>query len=324
MQAILCTRYGTPEVLQLQEIATPTPKDNELLIRIHAATVGPADCAFRKGDPFIIRLIYGLNRPRMPLLGSDFAGVVEAVGKAVTQFKPGDRVYGLSPNAAGTHAEYKCVAETDLVVPMPANASYAESAAIADGTALTFLRDVAKIKAGQKVLINGASGAVGTAAVQIAKHFGAVVTGVCSTRNMALVKSLGADQVIDYMVTDFTTTVDQYDIIFDAVGKRSFSQCKGALTRNGVYLTTVPTLGIVGDMLWTGIRGGKKAKFTTAGLIQNRANLNFLKSLYEAGALRPVIDRCYPLAGVPDAHRYVDTERKVGNVIVMVVPSPAA
>jgi NADPH:quinone reductase-like Zn-dependent oxidoreductase len=319
MKAIICTAYGSPDVLQLQEVPKPTPKENEVLVKVHAAVVGPSDCAFRKGEPFIVRLIYGLRKPRLATQGVEFAGEIEAVGAAVTQFKPGDPVFGMSPNTFGAHAEYVVLPETKPLARKPANFSYEEAVGICDGapTALTFLRDVAKLQRGQKVLVNGASGAVGSAAVQLARYFGAEVAGVCSTANVDLVKSLGADAVIDYTQEDFTRNGQSYDVIFDAVGKSSFRRCKGSLTPKGVYLTTVPTLGMVRDLLATVFSSGKKAKFATAGLMQNHANLNFLKELAEAGQIKAVIDRRYPLAEVAEAHRYVDTERKRGNVVIL-------
>lgn len=318
MKAIVCTQYGTPDVLQLQEVATPTPKDNEVLVRIHAAVVGPSDCAFRKGDPFIVKLIYGLTKPRLPTQGVEFAGEIEGVGKDVTLFRQGDAVFGMSPDTFGAHAEYLCLPEAKTILLKPTNTTYEEAASICDGapTALTFLRDVAKLQRGQKILINGASGAVGAYAVQLAKYYGAQVTGVCSTPNVELVKSLGADAVIDYTQTDFTQTDQRYDVIFDAVGKSSFSRCKGALSQKGIYLTTVPTLGIVRDILWTSLSGGKKAKFVTAGLMQNKQNLTFLKELVEAGKIKAVIDRRYPLEQTAEAHRYVEKGHKKGNVVI--------
>lgn len=321
MKAIVCTTYGSPEVLQLKEVAKPAPKDKEVLIRVHAAVVGPSDCAFRKGDPFIIKLIYGLTRPRLSTQGVEFAGEIEAVGKDVKLFKQGDQVFGISPNSFGAHAEYMCLPEDKPVIIKPANTTYEEAVGICDGapTALTFLRDVAKLQRGQKILINGASGAVGAYAVQLARYYEAEVTGVCSSTNVELVKSLGADTVIDYTKADFTNIGQTYDVIFDAVGKSSFSRCKAALTRNGKYLSTVPTFRIVFQMLWTSMIGGKKAKFAAAGLMQNKENLAFLKELIEAGKLKAVIDRRYLLEQIPEAHRYVETGRKKGNVIITVV-----
>jgi NADPH:quinone reductase-like Zn-dependent oxidoreductase len=321
MKAMVCTTYGSPDVLQLKEVAKPTPKDNEVLIKVHAAVVGPADCAFRKGDPFIVKLIYGLARPKFAILGVEFAGEIEAVGKDVTLFKKGDQVFGMSPNSFGAHAEYMCLPEDKSVIIKPANTTYAEAAGIVDGatTALTFLRDVAKLQRGQKVLINGASGAVGAYAVQLAKYFGAEVTGVCSAANVALVQSLGADQVIDYTKEDFTNNGQSYDVIFDAVGKSSFSRCKGALAQKGMYLSTAPTLGIVLQMVRTSLFGSKKAKFATAGLMQNKDNLTFLKDLVEAGKIKSIIDRRYPLEQTAEAHRYVEQGHKKGNVVITIV-----
>jgi NADPH:quinone reductase-like Zn-dependent oxidoreductase len=320
MKAIVCTRYGPPDVLELKAVAKPTPKDNEVLIKVHASVVGPADCAFRKGDPFLIRLIYGLTKPRLAIQGVEFAGEIEAVGKAVTRLKSGDPVFGISPDHFGAHAEYLCLPADKPLVIKSALMSFAEAVGLCDGglTALTFLRDKAQLQHGQTVLINGASGAVGVYAVQLAKHFGADVTGVCSTANVELVRALGADTVIDYTKADFTKTDQTYDVIFDAVGKRSFPQCKRALKPQGVYLTTVPSLAIVRDMVWTSMRGGKKATFTAAGLQQNQENLCFLNELFAAGKLKAVIDRCYLLEQVAEAHRYVETGRKRGNVVITV------
>ncbi len=318
MKAIVVTKYGSPDVLQLQDVTKPTPKDNQVLIKVHSAIAGPADCAFRKGDPFIVKLIYGLSKPRISILGVEFAGEIEAVGKDVKLFKQGDQVFGVSPNRFGAYGEYICLPEGEPIAIKPADMTYEAAAGICDGatTALTFLRDVAKIQSGQRVLINGASGAVGIYAVQLAKYFGAEVTAVCSTSNVEMVKSWGADKVIDYTKEDFTQTGQTYDIIFDAIGKSSFSRCKGSLTANGVYLSTVPALGVVFQMLWTSIRGGKKAKFATAGLMQNKVNLNFLKRLFEEGKLNAVIDRRYPLEQLSEAHTYVEKGHKKGNVII--------
>jgi NADPH:quinone reductase-like Zn-dependent oxidoreductase len=319
MKAIISTRYGTPDVLQLRDIPKPMPKDNEVLIKVHAGVVTPSDCAFRKGDPFIIRLMYGWNKPRLAVPGVEFAGVVEAVGKDVTLFKPGDAVMGVSPDTFGAHAEYLCVPEDKPLVAKPDQTPYEVCAALMDGapTALTFLRDAAKLQRGQRILINGASGAVGSAAVQLAKHYGAHVTAVCSGTNVEVVRALGADAVIDYTRENFTQQRGAYDVIFDAVGKSSFGRCHRALTASGVYLTTVPTMGIVFDVLRTAILGRKKAKFVTAGLMQNKANLDFLRGMVEAGVLRAVIDRCYSLEQVAEAHRYVETGRKRGNLVIV-------
>jgi NADPH:quinone reductase-like Zn-dependent oxidoreductase len=286
--------------------------------------VSPADCAARKGDPFIIRLFTGLTRPKQSarILGAEFAGEVEALGKDVTLFQPGDLVYGGTGATYGAYAEYICIAENGAVAIRPSSLSHPEAAALCEGvlTALPFLRDHGQIKPGDKVLINGASGCVGAAGVQLAKHYGAEVTGVCSFRNVDLVRSLGADQVIDYTREDFTQNGQTYDIVFDAVGKSSFSRCRNSLKKGGFYLTTVPSLAIVLQMAWTKLFGGKKAILATTGLrsTDKKANdLIYLHELVKSGEIRPVIDRCYPPEQMVDAHRYVETERKRGNVVLI-------
>lgn len=317
MLASICTRYGPPNVLAVETVAKPAPAENEILVRLHASVVGPSDVAFRKGDPFIVKLIYGLSKPRMATQGVEFAGQVEAVGQAVTRFKPGDKMFGMSP-AFGAHAEYLTIAQDKPIALLPSNATYEQAVAVCDGatTSLTFLRDVAKLQSGQRLLINGASGSLGVYGIQLAKYYGAHVTGVCSTRNLELVKSLGADEVIDYTQEDFTKRGETYDVVYDAVGKSTFSRCKAILTPHGMYLSTVPTLANVFDMLVTSVGGGKKAKFVTAGLMQNSENLEYLRGLIENGTLKPVIDRRYPLREIAEAHRYVEAGHKRGNVII--------
>jgi NADPH:quinone reductase-like Zn-dependent oxidoreductase len=318
MRAMVQQSYGPPEVIVPQEIAKPSPGNKEILIRIQAAKVGPSDCAFRKGDPFMIKLIYGLSRPRHAIGGSELAGVVEAVGHEVTHFKAGDRVLGMSVKNFGAYAEYKCLPEESPLVVIPDSIDFEEAVGVCDGgaTALTFLRDKAKLRKGQRVLINGASGAVGIYAVQLAKYYGAEVTGVCSAGNVDLVRKAGADYVIDYTRKDFTKAITTYDIVFDAIGKRSFSACKRVLTAKGIYLTTVPKLSTILQMMWTSLFKGRRAVFATAGLMQNKANLAFLMELASDGALNAVIDRRYPLELLPDAHKYVETQRKKGNVLI--------
>jgi len=319
MKAVVYTEYGSPDVLHLKDVEKPSPKDNEILVRVCATTVTPTDCAFRKADPFIIRFMNGLIRPKNRILGNMLAGEIEAVGKDVKLFKQGDPVFGTADTDFGAHAEYKCLSEEGIVAVKPINMTYEEAVCVPEAlTALYFLRDLANIQSGQKVLINGASGSVGTYAVQLAKYFGAEVIGVCSTTNLELVKSLGADKVIDYTKEDFTKSNQTYDVIFDAVGKRSFSHCKGSLKQGGVYLFTVPTLAIVLQMLWTSKIGSKKAILGFAGLNQRKENLIFLKELVETGKIKSVIDRCYPLAQVAEAYKYVETSRKKGNVVINV------
>ncbi len=321
MKAIVCTKYGSPDVLQLQEVEKPAPEDNEVLIRMYAAPVSTADVMMRKGTPFYARLFLGLRRPKRPVPGTGFAGEIEAVGKDVSLFREGDQVFGETGVSFGTYAEYVCVPEEGVLATKPINMAYEEAAPICDGalTSLSFLKAVGEIQSGQRVLINGASGGLGTAAVQLARHFGAEVTGVCSTANVEMVKSLGADQVIDYTKEDFTQIGQTYDIIYDTVGKSSFSHCRGALTQEGVYLSPVLSLPLLLQVLWTSRAGSKQAKFSATGLrpaSELRPLLDELKEMIEAGEIKSVIDRRYALAQAAEAHRYVETEHKRGNVIL--------
>jgi len=319
MKAIVYTRFGPPEVLHLQEVEKPTPKANEVLIRIYATTVVKEDPDMRGSPGF-----NGLLKPRHPILGQELAGEVEATGRSVTRFSPGDQVFGI--DMFGAHAEYKCMPEDGALATKPANMSYEEAVSVPNGalTALPFLRDKGAIQSGQTVLIYGASGSVGAAAVQLAKHYGAKVTGVCSTSNLEWVKSLGADQVIDYTQEDFTQNGKRYDIIFDTVGKVPFSACKGSLTDEGIYLTTVPTPVIMLQALWTPKGGSKKVRFVAAGLRPAREKIKdlvFLTTLVEAGKMKAVIDRSYPLEQIVEAHRYVEQGHKKGNVVITVAHS---
>jgi NADPH:quinone reductase-like Zn-dependent oxidoreductase len=319
MKAIVYTEYGSPDVLQLKEVAKPTPRDNEVLIRIVATTVAVEDPGIRARPG-----LNGFLKPKKSILGFYLAGEVEAVGKDVKRFKKNDKVYGNTGlGLLGTYAEYICMPEEGALAIKPANITYEEAAALPNGalTALPFLRDKGNIQSGQKVLINGSSGAVGTFAVQLAKYFGAEVTGVCSTTNIELVKSLGADTVIDYTKEDFTKNGQTYDIIFDTVGKRSFSSFKNSLTENGIYLTTVPSPATFLQMLWTSKAGGKKVGIAATGLrpsSEKTRELVFLNGLIEAGKIKAVIDRSYPLEQMAEAHRYVEGGHKKGNVVITI------
>jgi len=321
MKAIVYTRYGSPEVLQIKDVDKPKPQSNEVLIRIYAAAVNATDPVFRQGKPLISRSATGLFKPKNTIPGDVLAGEIEAVGSKVTFFKKGDPVFGATGGSFGAHAEYICLPEEGALALKPANMTYGESAAVCDGTltALPFLRDKGKIQKGHDILVNGASGSVGSQAVQLAKYFGAEVTGVCSTANMDLVKSLGADKVIDYNREDFTQTGQTYDIVFDAVGKSSFSHCKGALKPNGIYLTTVLSLAIVRHMLWTSLFGSRKAMIMFTGIrpAKERAeDLRFIKDLVESGKIRAVIDKQYSFEQIAEAHRHVETGHKKGNVVI--------
>lgn len=322
MKAIACIKYGSPDVLQLKEVEKPTPKHNEVLIKIHAASVTAADSMMRTGTPLFGRLFMGLLKPKYPITGTGFAGEVEAVGKGTTLFKEGDSVFGESIFGFGTNAEYVCVPEDGMLATKPNNMTYEEAAPVCDGalTSLSFLKDVGQIQSGQRVLINGASGSLGSAAIQIANYFGAEVTGVCSAANVAMVRSLGAKKVIDYTQEDFTQSDKTYDIVYDTIGKSSFSRCKGILTKNGVYLSPVLGLPLLLQMICTSLAGGKKAKFSATGLrpqSELRELLNELIKLIEAGKLTSIIDRRYTLHQTADAHRYVEKGHKSGNVVVI-------
>ena len=325
MKAVVYTEYGPPDVLQLKDVEKPTPKDNEVLIRVYATTVTSGDVNLRgftfvpSGFGFVPRLAFGLRRPRKTILGTELAGEIEDTGKNVTLFKKGDQVFGMGSGSLGAYAEFVCRPEKGALAIKPTNMSYEEAAAVPSGagTALYFLRDLAKLQPGQKVLVNGASGSVGTYAVQLAKYFGAEVTGVCSTANLELVKSLGADKVIDYTKADFRRSGEVYDIILDTVvGRISFSGCKNSLKQNGLYLAVAGGPKEFLQMTWTSITGGKKVLAGTPA--EGREDLIFLKELAEAGKITPVIDRCYPLEGTADAHKYVDQGHKRGNVVITV------
>jgi NADPH:quinone reductase-like Zn-dependent oxidoreductase len=326
MKAIVLDRYGPPDVLDLREIDKPTPKDNEVLVKVHATTVNRTDCGFRAGTPFFTRFFTGLSRPKVTVLGSEFAGEVEAVGSGVTSFEVGDRVFGYSGlrhgSRFGAHAEYLAMPEDGLVATMPANVSFEEAAASTEGShhALWFIRK-AKVRSGQDVLVNGATGAVGSAAVQLLKSMGAQVTAVCDTTNVELVRGLGADRVIDHTAEDFTRDEQTYDVVLDAVGMSSFGRTKRLLKPGGIYVSgdwgpkaQNPALALV-----TPLFGGKKVIFPLAK--DDREMARYLKGLMESGAFRPVIDRRYRLDQIVEAYRYVETGQKIGNVVISVEPS---
>lgn len=324
MKAIVYTQYGPAEVLHLQEVEKPAPKDNEVLIKVHATSVTAGDCNARgftfipPGFGFLARLMFGPRKPRQPILGVEFSGEIVEVGKDVRSFKKGDQVFGIS-ETYGAYAEYTCITENACMILKPANLTYEEAASVPFGanTALYFLRDMAKLQPGQKILIIGASGCTGVYAVQLAKYYGAEVTGVCSTRNLEMVRSLGADHVIDYTKEDFTQNGQAYDVIFDMVpGKSSFARYKASLKPNGLYLAGAGGLEAFAQMAWTALTGGKKVMAAMAP--DRREALVFVKELLEAGKLKSVIDRRYPLEGAVEAHRYADTGHKKGSVVITI------
>jgi NADPH:quinone reductase-like Zn-dependent oxidoreductase len=324
MKAILHTKYGPPDELQLKEVDKPLPKDNEVLIKVHASTVTTTDCNVRnltfvpKSFRFLAGMMFGFKKPKINILGIDLAGEIEAVGNKVKRFRIGDQVFGSAGTKFGAHAEYVCVSEEGALVIKPAKMTFSEAAAIslAGNTALFYIRDLAKIQPGQKILIHGASGAIGTYAVQLAKYYGAEVTGVCSAANAEMLKSLGATKVIDYTKEDFTKSGERFDFVFSVVGKTTFSQCKGLLKQKGIYLENMLELKDMLTMMWTSIIGGKKMK---GGVSAAKAvNLNFFIELIESGKLKPVIDRSYPLEQTANAFQYVEQGHKKGNVVITV------
>lgn len=323
MKAVVCTKYGPPEVLQIKDVKKPIPKENELLVRVHATTVSAADYrvrSFKVPASFWLpaRLMLGLKKPRKSILGMELSGKVEAIGKNVMTFKKEDEVFAATLQSFGAYAEYICIAEDIPIAIKPSTLTYEEAAAIPIGarTAFHYLNTIAEIKSGQKVLIYGASGSVGTYAIQLAKYFGAVVTGVCSASNLEMVKSLGADIVIDYTKSNYSATFETYDIIFVTVDKCPFATCKKALLKNGTYLNIgrpMPSFQMIWASLTTNIKVvvGKNAP-------ENSRVLNILKNIIEQGKLKPVIDRNYSLDEIVDAHRYADKGHKKGNVVITV------
>lgn len=325
MKAIVATGYGEPDVLKLQQVAKPQPKEKEVLVKVYASAVTTADSMLRTGKPVVGRLFTGLSKPKHPIPGTGFAGVIERVGKNVNTFKPGDRVFGETTLGFSTNAEFLTTPENGVILTMPDNLTYVAGATFGDGplTSLNFLTEVIQLLPGQKILINGAAGSLGTAAVQIASHLGAEVTGVCSARNVGLVKSLGATQVIDYTRKDFTKTTEKYDVVFDTVGKSSFYKSKKILKNRGVYLSPVLKFSLLLQMVRTSLIGQKKARFAATGLRSDedlRRLLKKLVQLFRDGYLKTVIDRQYPLEKVAEAHIYIASGHKRGNVAIVVHP----
>ena len=318
MRAVVFDRYGPPEVQRIEEVERPIPKEDEVLVKIHATTVTRTDCGIRAAEPFLIRLFFGLRRPKQRILGTELAGEIAAVGSAVTQFAVGDHVFGsTSAFRTGTHAEYICIKESGPLAHKPVTMTFEEAAAVTDGAVLALMcLEAPDLRKGQNILIYGASGAIGTAGVQLAKHIGADVTAVCNTKNLELVRSLGADRVIDYTQEDFTKNGQTYDIIFDAVGKHSFRRCRGSLKAGGAYVATDGFRNLF-LALWTSRVGDRKVLFPIPPHYTKKTVL-FLKEIIEAGNFRAVIDRRYPLEDVVEATRYVETQQKTGNVVLTV------
>lgn len=320
MKAVIVTKYGDADVLRIKDVQNPVPKEGEMLIRIEATVASDPDCAFRSGKPFVSRFFTGLKKPKH-IPGDVFAGVVEAAGKS--EFNPGDKVYGSSGTRFGTNAQFIALSEYEAVAHMNDNITFEAAAAISEGslTALPFLRDHAKLKKGQRILINGANGGVGVYAVQLAKFYGAHVTTVCGTSNVEFMKTLGADCVIDYTKKDFTQTSERYNVIFDAIGKSTFRKCKNVLASGGIYLTTVPTAGIMLSMLLTSKSKDKRAVFAATGLrksIDKKKDLNFLSKLVEQGKLKAVIGQSFSLEQMAKAHKLVETGHKRGSAAVRI------
>lgn len=320
MKAIVYSNYGPPEVAKLKEVPQPTPKDNELLVKVYSSTVNRTDSGFRSAEYFVSRFWSGLFRPKYQILGCEFSGIVEEIGQHVSIFKKGDKVFGFNDKTFGGHGEYLTISETEAVTHIPDNLSFDTAAALAEGAhyALVNIR-AAKVLPGQRVLVYGATGAIGSAAVQLLKHFGANVTAVCNSKNVNLLKSLGADTVIDYQKQDFTKTEDKFEFIFDAVGKSSFGQCKPLLTAKGVYVST--ELGKNGEniflALMTPLLGGKRLIFPIPSITQQ--DVIFLRELVDKGEYLPVIDRIYKFDQIVEAYRYVESGQKTGNVILKIV-----
>jgi len=321
MKAMISTRYGGPEILQLQEVDKPIPKENEVLVKIKSSSITTAETMMRTGYPLIGRLYMGLSKPKNQISGTGFSGIIEAVGQNVSEFNLGEKVFGESLNTFGTYAEYICIQEDGIIATLPDNISFEEAAVIGDGpiTSLNFLRNLGEIRADHTILIIGASGSLGTAAVQLAKNLRAKVTAVCSNNNIQLVRSLGADKVIDYKKEDFSKNGETYDIIYDTIGVSSFLKCKHSLTKNGVYMSPVLDFGLLFQMVYTSIFGTKKAKFAATGMLPHKVILQYLHeivSLMELGKMKSIISKRFSLKEIPDAHRHIEKGHKRGNIVV--------
>jgi NADPH:quinone reductase-like Zn-dependent oxidoreductase len=318
MKAVVVDRYGPPEVQRIEEVETPIPNADEVLIKVRATTVTRTDSGVRAAKPFFIRLIFGLRRPKQRILGTELAGEVEAIGPGVTQFAVGDHVFGsTSAFRSGAHAEFVCIPETGPLALKPDRMTFEEAAGVTDGFVLALMcLEAADIRKGPGILVYGASGSIGTAGVQLAKYFGSHVTAVCNAKHLELVRSLGADTVIDYTKEDFTKNGETYDVIFDAVGKHSFRRCRSSLTQGGAYVATDGLHNVL-LALWTSRIGDRRVLFPIPPHYTKK-NVLFLKELIEAGKYRAVIDRSYPLEDVVEATRYVETEQKTGNVVLTV------
>jgi NADPH:quinone reductase-like Zn-dependent oxidoreductase len=320
VRAAVRTRYGPPDVVRIDAVPSPVPGDGEVLVRVHATTVNRTDCGFRAAHPWIVRFFGGLSKPKVTILGCEFAGVVESLGDGVTGFEPGDRVFGFSEDRFGAHAEYLTMPADGAIATMPADMGFVEAAPSTEGShyALSAIRK-ARIRGGQRVLVNGATGAIGSAAVQILKDLGATVTAVCATEHVELVRGLGPDRVIDYRAEDFTKDDQRYDVVIDAVGKSSFGRCRSLLVPGGLFLAS--DLGPLSQnpflALVTPLFGGRRVLFAIPKP-HGRREMVFVKQLIEAGSFTPLIDRRYPLDEIVDAYRYVETGQKVGNVVIEV------
>ncbi|TDC55871.1 NAD(P)-dependent alcohol dehydrogenase [Actinomadura sp. KC345] len=321
MRSAVNLRYGPPDVVRIAEVDKPSVGDKDVLVRVHATTVNRTDCAYRAAKPFFMRAVTGLVRPRRKVLGTEFAGVVESVGASVASFAVGDRVFGYNEGAFGTHAEYLSIAQDGAIATMPAGISFGEAAPGTEGShyALASIRK-AQIEAGQDVLVYGATGAIGSAAVQLLKHLGATVTAVCGTANLEMVRGLGADRVVDYTAEDFTADEQRYDVVIDAVGKTTFGQCRRLLKPRGIYVFSDlgpwwqnPVLALVTPLF-------RRKKVQLAAPRQDAEMVRYMRELIESGRFRPVIDRRYPLDQIVEAYRYAETGQKIGNVVIDVVP----